>query len=144
MRVDHYVHFDPIKITLTEETAASADALAPLLAAITALQKDVQAMSGTQSALDQAIASLQAQVTQETTVNQSAVTLLNGIPALIQAAVSQAQAAGATPAQLQALTDLGTTIASNTSGLSAAVTANTPAAPADTVAAAAASSPPAS
>jgi hypothetical protein len=78
------------------------------------------------SALDDQIAALQTAVANETSVDQSAITLLNGIPALIQAAVTQAQAAGATPAQLKALTDLGTTIGANATGLAAAVTANTP------------------
>ena len=81
------------------------------------------------AALDDAIAKLQADVTAEATVEQSAITLLNGIPKLIADAVSAALAQGATPAQLKALTDLSASIEANTTGLSAAVTANTPAAP---------------
>ena len=80
------------------------------------------------AALDDKIAELKAAVAEETSVEQSAITLINGIPALIADAVSKAQAAGATPAQLQALTDLQTSIASNATGLQSAVTANTPAA----------------
>jgi hypothetical protein len=78
-----------------------------------------------QSTLDE----LTASVNQETTVNQSAITLIQGIPALISAAVAAAQAAGATPAQLQAFEDLNTKITANASGLAAAVTAGTSAAP---------------
>lgn len=63
---------------------------------------------------------LRAAVAAETTVNQSAVTLLNAIPGLILAA-------GTDPAALQALAD---SITVNTTSLAAAVTANTPAAPA--------------
>lgn len=78
--------------------------------------------------VDDEIAALVADVTAGTTVSQSAITLLNGIPALITTAVAAAVAAGATPAQLQALTDLNTGITSNNAALAAAVTANTPAA----------------
>lgn len=78
------------------------------------------------SQLDDKIAALQTQVANETTVDQSAIALLNGIPQLIADAVNNALSQGATPAQLQAMTDLGTTIGNNASGLAAAVTANTP------------------
>ena len=80
------------------------------------------------NALDTQIATLQAEVTAETTVEASAVTLIQGIPALIAAAVVQAQAAGATPAELASLTALANQITANSAGLSAAVTANTPSA----------------
>ena len=79
--------------------------------------------------LDDQLTQLQADVTAENTVIDSAVTLLNGIPAMIAAAVATATAAGATPAELQAVTDLGTAIAAKTAVLSAAVAANTPATP---------------
>lgn len=74
------------------------------------------------------LAKLQADVAAETTVAQSAVTLIKGIPALIADAVAKAQAAGATPEQLQAFADLSTAIEGTTADLSAAVTAGTPAA----------------
>jgi hypothetical protein len=132
MRVDLFVHFDALIIT--EQPAASADALTALTAAVIGLRKDIQTMSGTQNQLDAEIADLQAKVEAETGVTQSAVTLLNGIPALIATAVAQAQAAGATDAQLAAMKALGNTIAQNTGGLAGAVEANTsppaPAAPA--------------
>lgn len=69
-----------------------------------------------------AIDDLQAAVTAEDTVIASAVTLLNGIPALIAAA-------GTDPAKLQALT---ADIQAKTQALSQAVVANTPAASAPT------------
>jgi hypothetical protein len=81
------------------------------------------------AALDDALTALTAKVTAEDTVIDSAVTLIQGIPALISAAVTAALAQGATPAQLQAITDLGTTITAKSDALAAAVTANTPAAP---------------
>jgi hypothetical protein len=126
MRVDHYHHFDPLVIT--EQSAASVDALAALTAAVNDLRKDIQTMSGTQTQLDAAIADLQTKVAANTSAAQSADTLITGIPALISDAVGKAVAAGASPAQLAAVTALGDAIAANTSGLAGAVTANTPAA----------------
>jgi hypothetical protein len=91
-----------------------------------------KSMSPTPNALDTEIAALQSAVENETTVDQSAVTLINGIPGMIQTAVNAALAAGATSAELAALTALQTTIANNASSLAAAVSANTPAAPSST------------
>jgi len=72
------------------------------------------------SALDD----LTAAVASETTVNQSAITLLNGISAQITAAVAAAQAGDMAP-----LSGLAAQITANTTALAAAVTANTPATP---------------
>jgi len=83
-------------------------------------------MSGS---LDAAIADLTAKVQAQTDVDTAALTLIQGIPAMIAAAVAAAQSAGATPAQLQAITDLGTRLANASQPLADAVTANTPAAP---------------
>jgi hypothetical protein len=77
--------------------------------------------------LDTDIAALQADVTQLTTVVGSATALINGIAAQIQTAVQAALAAGATPAQLSAIEAVGTALVSQSSGLAAAVAANTPA-----------------
>lgn len=84
--------------------------------------------------VNSALLALQAAVTQETTVDQSAITLIQGIPALIAAAVATAAAAGATPAQLQAFDTLSAQITANATGLAAAVTSGTPAAPATSAA----------
>jgi hypothetical protein len=127
MRVDHYVHFDPLIIT--EQSAASVDALAALTAAVNDLRKDIETMSATQSQLDADIADLQSKVAANTSESQSAVTLMNGIPGMISDAVSKAVAAGASPTQLAAITALGDALAANTTGLAGAVTANTPSAP---------------
>ena len=83
---------------------------------------------GAPNTLDTEIAALQAQVTQNVTVEGSAITLISGIAAQIAAAVAKATAAGATPAELQAVTDLGTSLSASAASLSTAVTANTPAA----------------
>lgn len=82
------------------------------------------------AALDDEITQLTAQVANDTTVEASAVTLINGFAAQLAAAVAAAAAAGATPAQLAALQALGTTITANNTSLAAAVAANTAAAPA--------------
>ncbi len=83
----------------------------------------------TMSQLDDAITALTAQVAAQTTVDQSAVTLINGIPGMIATAVANATAAGATPAQLAAIAALGTSLAAAAAPLAAAVSANTPVAP---------------
>ena len=82
------------------------------------------------SALDDKIASLTQEVSNNTSVVKSAEALIQAIPGMIQTAVDAAQAAGATPAQLQAFTDLQTTLAANDTSLAAAVVAGTPSAPA--------------
>jgi len=89
------------------------------------LRQDVSIMSGTVSNLDTAITALTAQVQAQTDVDAAAMTMIQGIPAMIATAVAAAQAAGATPAQLQAITDLGTKLDAASGPLSAAVTANT-------------------
>lgn len=95
-----------------------------LFGAIFDLQQEVKRMSDNlQSAIDQ----LRQDVAQQTSVTQSAVTLLNGIPALIQDAISKAQAAGATPDQMAALHELDASIQQQTQALAQAVSANTPA-----------------
>lgn len=75
--------------------------------------------------LDTDIAQLQADVTALTTVVASATALINGIAGQIAAAVAAAQAAGATPTELQALTDLHTALSAEVTNLGTAVTANT-------------------
>lgn len=90
------------------------------------LVRKIDHMSATVSTLDADIAALQAAVAAEAAVEASAVVLLNGIPAMITDAVAAALAAGATPAQLQALTDLATAVSANSAPLAAAVAANTP------------------
>jgi predicted nucleic acid-binding Zn-ribbon protein len=99
------------------------------LSSIQATLEELKTMSDT---LDTEVADLTAKVTEQTQVNQSALTLINGFSARLDAAVAAAKAAGATDAQLSALHALSSTIASNDQQLAAAVAANadqTPAAP---------------
>lgn len=81
------------------------------------------------TALDDQITQLQQDVANETSVTQSAVTMINGIAQQIQDAVQQALSQGATQDQLQALTDLGTAISNQSTALAQAVQQNTPPAP---------------
>ncbi len=78
------------------------------------------------SQLDDKIATLTAEATANTNAEKAALKIFQGIPDLIAAAVTKALAAGATPSQLQALTDLNTTLKANDDELAAAVVANTP------------------
>lgn len=95
-----------------------------------ATNQDADKIINRMSQLDDAITALQAEVTQETTVEKSALALIQGIPAMIESAITAALAAGATPAQLQAITDVAATINANDTELAAAVAAGTPSAPA--------------
>ena len=81
------------------------------------------------SQMDDAIAALTTSVATLTTVDQSAIALIQGFGAQIQAAVDAALAAGATPVQLQAVTDLKVAIDTQDDALAAAVVAGTPVAP---------------
>ena len=78
--------------------------------------------------LDDQIKALTDEVAAETTIDASIETFLEGVPALITAAVAKAQAAGATPAQLQSITDAVTALKANSAALQAALVAGTPAA----------------
>jgi hypothetical protein len=72
------------------------------------------------------IDALLAQVAASDTVFDSAVTFINGVPALISAAVAAAVAGGATPAQVAPLTALAADVKSKSDAISAALVANTP------------------
>lgn len=86
------------------------------------MQKKVGDAAGT-------IAALTAQVQATVGVDQSAVVLINGFAAQINAAVQAALAGGATAAQLQPVTDAVTALTNESAALSAAVAANAPPAP---------------
>jgi hypothetical protein len=78
------------------------------------------------SQMDDNITALQGSVANLTTVDQSAIALIQGFSAQIQAAVDAALAAGATPTQLQAMVDLKTAVDTQDDALAAAVSAATP------------------
>ena len=122
------------QITITVEGMAELLTIAQLnlstsqqiLSALAALRAEEEKEM---AALDTAIAALQTEVTNNTNVVAAADALINGIAAHVQAAVTAALAAGATPAELTALSTLQATLAANDSSLSQAVAANTAAAP---------------
>ena len=103
-----------------------------LTAKVKDLQSEVESltelMEKKMAALDDAIAKLLADVAAEETEIASLETLAAGLLAQLNAAIAAAQNAGATPAQLQSLTDLSTKIEADTASIHAAVLTNTPSA----------------
>lgn len=85
-------------------------------------------MAGKFASVSDALTGLQKDVQDEETVKQSVVTLITGIPSLIAAAVAVALAAGATPEQLQAFSDLSDSIEAKNTDFANAVVTGTPAA----------------
>jgi hypothetical protein len=79
--------------------------------------------------LDDKISALNAEVTRQKTIKDGVLAVVNGIPALIQDAVSKALAAGATPAQLAAFDQVSAALKANDDDLAAAVAANVPPTP---------------
>jgi uncharacterized small protein (DUF1192 family) len=108
------VHFLP--------DSATSSSLSLILAGVARLETKM-------AALDDQITALTAQVKANTDVENSALVLINGFSTQLATAVAAAAAAGATPTQLKALTDLGTAIKTGDDALAAAVAANTVAAP---------------
>lgn len=88
-----------------------------------------QKEQATVSKLDDQVVSLTAEVAKYTSVEQSAVALLNGIKAQIAKAVQDAMAAGATTGQLASIQAVQDSVTANTTALAAAVAANTPVPP---------------
>lgn len=74
--------------------------------------------------LPSVIKALTDEVTAQKNVEDSAVTLIGGLRTQLAAAIAAAATAGATPEQLQALTDLEAQLHANTAELSAAIAAN--------------------
>jgi hypothetical protein len=77
---------------------------------------------------NQVLADLAAQVKVNTDAEDSAIKVLNGIAARIDAAVAAAIANGATAAELAPVSDEVTALKASSDALAAAVVANTPAA----------------
>jgi hypothetical protein len=72
------------------------------------------------------IAALTAEVTDTEGILDSATTYINGVAALITAAVTKAIADGATSAQLQPLSDLAASMKTKADATAAAIAANQP------------------
>lgn len=84
----------------------------------------LQQEEGQMAQIDDEITQLTSDVAAERGAVDSAVTLINGFAAKLDAAVAAAHAAGATPAQLKAITDLSVSVVAQGVDLSAAVAAN--------------------
>src|SRR6185312_544810 len=125
-RFDHFHHFDP---------SPNGQALADIRSDIQALRRETMA---TLKQMQDAVNELKTDVANETSVDQSVLTLLQGQAAELAAIKQQLADAVASgdPAAIQAsiddLTNLHTTMTANAASLAAAVTANTPADPSST------------
>lgn len=115
---------------LVRDLEASTDSLArAVCASDSSISFTPRAQSETTAMANPVIQQLIDAVTRNKVVVDSAVLLIQGIGDRITDAVNQALANGATAAELAPLTDLVTTLATETDALAAAVAANTPATP---------------
>jgi chromosome segregation ATPase len=124
---------DSMKATFYSDAMSIFFGKEDILSALTRIERKIDLLTTTlnqeskqMAKLDDDIAALQAEVAQETSVTESAIALLDGIPKMIADAVAAAQAAGATPEQLAAIEALSTSLQTQTTNLAAAVAANTP------------------
>lgn len=83
-------------------------------------------MSTGPSNVSQMLADLTVAVARATTVTDSAVAFIEGVPALLQAAIDEGRAQGATEEQLAAFTTLHSELQSEIGDLENALLANTP------------------
>ncbi len=79
--------------------------------------------------LAEQIEALKAQVAETLTVEQSALTLIQGFKSVLAAAIADALAKGASADQLQAIQDAHDALHNSETALAASVAENTPAAP---------------
>lgn len=94
------------------------------------LDKIVEEIKHMGNVLDTKLSALEDAVAAETSVTQSAVTLITGLAEQLQTAIDDAKNSGATDVQLAALDSLAAKIVVSSAALSDAIAANTPAAPA--------------
>lgn len=110
------IHITTTNLYLTVRNSVD---LGPILERLTTMDQRIQ------DGLDD----LSSKVEANTSVEQSAVALLNGLSAQVAAAIEAAKNAGASDAQVQAFSDLRASLDTSTQDLAAAVAANTPASP---------------
>jgi hypothetical protein len=107
VHVHVHVHFDrPLRVEWIGGDTATSEALTALDQSVRSAIEELHTMSGSQTRLQQEVDALVAQAQQNTTVLDSAVTYIRGVPDLIQKAVQDAIAAGAPPETLQSLNDV--------------------------------------
>lgn len=109
MRLDIYIHFDPIQIGGLDEVKTTLD---QIMAAVRVLQERIMDMTAE-------LTTLQDQVTETLSVEQSAIILIQGLADQIAAIKDD-------PAAIQALAD---SLHAKSDELAAAVIANTPEVP---------------
>lgn len=125
LEVDVIEGRDGVTIRVTPLPAVPDPRTGELVRAVQDLQNRIEQMSGTMQTV---IDTLSASVAKLTTVEASVQAFVEGVPALIKDAVDKALAAGATPAQMAALTELTTALTAKVDELATNVVANTPAA----------------
>ena len=91
---------------------------------VTEILDQITKIGSQMSQMDDELVQLTADVAATRGAVDSAVALINGIAAKIAAAVADALAKGATPAQLQSITDLDAAVKAEGADLAAAVAAN--------------------
>jgi hypothetical protein len=120
MRIDVHLHF--------ADTSATDPRVDQVIAMLHELKQGITRMSST---LSTSIDALKTDVTALSGAVDSSRALITGFATALAAAIASAATAGATPTELQSLSDLHTSITANTDALAQAVAANPiPAAPA--------------
>lgn len=123
---------EPSETEICEVIEALYRPLPLILLQLKQITLELHDMTSKFASVSDAVAGLTADVEAQGTVLASAKALINSIPALIQAGIADALSKGATPEQLQSLSDASDAIESGDTDLLGAVTANTPAPPAAT------------
>lgn len=125
---DHgmFEEFKSIDVHVHVHMPEVVDVIHELIVAVNRGTQATFSMEKKMAQIDDDVADLVAAVQQETTVDQSIITVVNGIPDIVQTAVNAALQAGAQPQTLTALRDAITAIKANAQQISNAVTANTP------------------
>lgn len=102
--------------------------LADILAALQTVIRNQEKADQKMTVMDDKVTKLREDMAAERTVIDSAIAYAKGVPQLIADAVAKAIEAGATPEQLQAVTDLQAASEAQASDLAAAIPQNTVAA----------------
>lgn len=113
-RIDLHLHWPAGEKAIREGFLLLAERIAGLPQQLTRMEQKM-------AQIDDDLTTLSAQVARVSTVVDSAVTAIAGIQAMINNAVQEALAAGATPAELQAITDASAAIGAKADELAAAI-----------------------
>lgn len=119
INIHHTISLDPAVMTQIMRLASAIETQLPLLRKFNKMSAE----------LDTAITDLQGDLQADTDVVSSATALMSQLNQMLADAIAAANAAGATPAELQSLSDLHAAWSAKSQELAAAVAANTPAGP---------------